>query len=172
MFERIKTLDQSRIEPLVAASQREGFRFLARLREEWLNGTNRFELAGEGLFGLATGEGLIGIGGINRQDESTGRLRHFYILPSQRRRGWGGRLLRHILEDAARHYRWLVLRTDTEAADCFYRACGFARLGESENPTHRLDLARIDIAAAGQHVPGRRLNIRSAEASGDAAGTG
>jgi GNAT superfamily N-acetyltransferase len=143
MFERITRLDPSRIEPLVSASQREGFRFLARLCEEWENGTNRFDQVGEGLFGLVTDDGLIGIGGLNRQDESTGRLRRFYIMPSQRRRGSGRRLLRHILEEAARHYHWIVLRTDTEAADRFYRACGFAQIEGSENPTHKLDLAGV-----------------------------
>jgi GNAT superfamily N-acetyltransferase len=142
MFERITTLERSRMEPLVLASQREGFRFLTRLCEEWQNGANRFDQAGEGLFGLATDDGLIGIGGLNRIDESTGRLRRFYIMPSQRRHGWGRRLLRHIVEKAAQHYRWIVLRTDTDTGDRFYRACGFTLLGKSEDPTHRLELGK------------------------------
>ena len=128
MIARLTTLDPVRIKPLAEASQREGFRHLARLCEEWASGTNRFEQPGEALFGVCVGVALLGVGGINRQDRCTGRLRRFYIHPSHRRRGWGRRLLHHILGHAASHFRWVVLRTDTDAADRFYCACGFARI--------------------------------------------
>jgi GNAT superfamily N-acetyltransferase len=137
---RLTTLDRGQLEPLVDASHREGFQFLVRLRDDWASGANRFERPGEGLFGLFAAGQLVGIGGINRQDESTGRLRRFYILPSHRRRGWGSRLLRHILNHAARHFRRVVLRTTTPAADCFYRAGGFVRIADAPEATHRTEL--------------------------------
>lgn len=140
MITRITNLDLVTMKTLVAASQDEGFGFVARLCRDWAGGTNRFDRPGEALYGLYADSGLVGIGGINRHDQSTGRLRHFYILPSQRRRGWGRSLLNHILSNAAGHFRWVVLRTDTSAADCFYLACGFARVQDTCNVTHRIEL--------------------------------
>ena len=147
MIARLTTLDPIQIKPLMEASQREGFRFLTRLCEEWASGTNRFEQPGEALFGVSDGGGLLGVGGINHQNESTGRLRRFYILPSHRRRGLGHRLLHHILSHAAEHFRWVVLRTDTDAADRFYRACGFTRIQDSGHATHRIELVRAEPGA-------------------------
>jgi len=114
---------------------------MPRLCNEWGSGTNRFDQAGEALYGVFADSGLVGVGGVNRQDESTGRLRRFYILPSHRRRGCGRALLNRILSDAAVHFRWVVLRTDTDSADLFYCACGFARIHGICNATHRIEVA-------------------------------
>ena len=88
-IQRLAALDPVQLEPILVASQREGFRFVARLAEEWASGVNRFEGLGEALFGLFVGSGLVGIGGLNRQDQKTGRLRRFYILPAYRRQTVG-----------------------------------------------------------------------------------
>src|SRR6266581_2589897 len=149
MIVRLTRLDPVQMEPLLEASQREGFRFLARLWDEWARGTNRFEQPGEGLFGLVASGELVGVGGINRQNRSTGRLRRFYILPLHRRRGWGSRLLRHILSYAAGDFRWVVLRTDAASADRFYRACGFTLMRDSRDATQRIQLARAEQRCAG-----------------------
>src|SRR5215471_18628316 len=101
MIVRISSLDLAQIKPLVAASQHEGFRFMERLYNDWVSRANRFDQPGEALYGVFGDSGLVGVGGVNRQDESTGRLRRFYILPSHRRRGWGRALLNRILNDAA-----------------------------------------------------------------------
>lgn len=140
MIERLTTLDPSRIDELLSAGRREGFLFLERLREEWQNGSNRFNKPGEALFGLSVDGELVAIGGINRQDDSTGRLRRFYVLPSSRRRGLGTRLLNHILDHAAGHFRRVVLRTDTDAADRFYLGHGFIRMQDSSDATHEIEL--------------------------------
>jgi len=144
MVRRLTALDSVQIERIVAASQREGFRFVARLCEEWANGVNRFERPGEALFGVFVGSDLVGIGGLNGQTEVTGRLRHFYILPSHRRQGWGRRLLCHLLNHAAHHFRRVVLRTDTDSADQFYRACGFTRALAPGDVTHTIELAKAE----------------------------
>jgi len=155
MIQRLTALDPVQIEPILTASQREGFRFVVRLCEEWASGVNRFEGPGEALFGVFVGEDLVGIGGLNRQPGGMGRLRRFYILPSYRRQGWGRRLLRHILTHAADHFRCVVLRTDTDSADQFYRACGFARAQDAGDATHRIELASAEtlggVNGSGQH---------------------
>src|SRR5580704_2452238 len=104
MIVKLVAFEKTELEPMVSESRREGFRFLTRLCDEWANGTNRFSREGEALFGLFVNGALIGVGGINRQDALTGRLRRFYILPAHRRQGWGGQLLRHILGHAAAHF--------------------------------------------------------------------
>ena len=161
MIARLTTLDPVRIKPLTEASQREGFRFLARLCEEWASGANRFEQPGEALFGVCVGGELLGVGGITRQNESTGRLRRFYILPFHRRRGWGRRLLHHILSHAAEHFRWMVLRADTDAADRFYRACGFTRIQGLCDATHGIELVRAEPARHLMAAPRPRQRIRT-----------
>src|SRR5262245_49331409 len=93
---RITELDLVEMQRLVAASQQEGFRFLGRLVRDWNSGTNRFDQPGEALYQVNAEAEWVGVGGINRLNESTGRLRRFYILPSYRRRGLGRALLSHI----------------------------------------------------------------------------
>jgi GNAT superfamily N-acetyltransferase len=149
MITRLTKLEPDQIDNLLAASQREGFRFVARLCEEWENGSNRFNKPGEALFGLSVDGELVAIGGINRQDDSTGRLRRFYVMPANRRRRLGSRLLHHILDHAARHFRHVVLRTDTGAADRFYLAHGFIRIVDSNDATHERELGAVEPCGSG-----------------------
>lgn len=130
----------STIEPLVSDSQQEGFRFLQRLKDEWLSGANRFSAKGEALFGIVEGERLLVVGGINRQSDDCGRLRRFYVNKDARRMGIGRMLAQHILRFASDHYSRVTLRTDTEAADRFYLAMGFSRLLPGSGPTHTIEL--------------------------------
>ena len=121
-------------------SEREGFRFLARLREEWLSGANRFSTAGEALFGIYEEGQLIAVGGINRESSDCGRLRRFYVKKSERRKGVGRFLAQHILRCAAQNYGRVILRTDSEEADRFYVSLGFVRFPFGGGPTHAIDL--------------------------------
>lgn len=130
------------VEELVRESESEGFRFLKRLREEWLSGANRFSNAGEAFFGVIEEGRLLAVGGINRESEACGRLRRFYVKKEARRSGVGRSLARHIVAFASSHYTRVVLRTDTEAADRFYVSLGFARLSKSELATHLLELKK------------------------------
>jgi len=154
MIERLTAFDPVQMERLLAESRREGFRFLARLRDEWASGTNRFDRAGEAFFGVFADGKLVGVGGITRLDDFTGRLRRFYILPSYRRRGCGRHLLRYILGHAAGHFRCVVLRTETDGGDRFYRAAGFTRIRDSHDATHRIQLQQAELATAPNRRPG------------------
>ena len=132
------------IEPLIRESEREGFRFLARLRREFEAGSTRFDRAGEVLLGVERDSKLVAVGGLTldpyEAEPRVGRLRHLYVLPSHRRRGAGRLLVAALVEAARPHFDTLTLRTDTEAAARFYQALGFAPAAGSEHHTHRLAL--------------------------------
>lgn len=132
------------LEPLIRASEREGFRFLARLRREYEDGSTRFDRAGEVLLGVESGPELIAVGGLTADpyaaEPRVGRLRHLYVSPAHRRRGAGRLLVAALVEAARPHFDTLTLRTDTEAAARFYEALGFAPAAGAEHHTHRLVL--------------------------------
>ena len=130
----------STFDPLVRESQQEGFLFLGRLRDEWISGENQFSRKGEGFFAAFAGQLLVAVGGLNRESDSVGRLRRFYVKGDAQRRGFGRLLAEHILGFAAAHYTAAILRTDTETADRFYVSLGFRRLDSGDGSTHRIEL--------------------------------
>ncbi len=129
--------------PLVAESEREGFRFLARLVREFEDGSNRFDAPGEALLGCYRGAELVAVGGLNRDPYSpeprVGRLRHLYVSPAFRRRRVGRTLVDALVAAARPHFDVLQLRTDTPAAARFYEALGFAAVA-LPHATHRMVL--------------------------------
>ena len=136
-------------ESLIQASRAEGFRFLERLREEWDSGENRFSNEGEALFvahdvRALDAPSLAGIGGVNRDpyvsDPSVGRIRRLYVAPQHRRQGVARALVLRVLTTAPEHFTRVRVNTDTPAADRFYLALGFLRLGADEMATHELIL--------------------------------
>jgi len=143
--------------PLLAASQAEGFRFVARLAGELeaghceKSGEKHWEKSGAALFGacdearLISG-GLIGVVGLTHNPNvaggdlaEVGRVRHLYVLPAYRLAGVGRALMAALIGEARLHYRVLRLRTDTRAAAAFYRTCGFSEYLEP-HATHTLPL--------------------------------
>lgn len=141
----IKDLKKVNVEKLVEESEAEGYRFLRRLVDQYEDGTNTFNKAGEILYGVWNPQGqLVAIGGLNRDPysdkEGVGRLRRFYISQEARRQGIGTQLLKEIIHYAEGHFNELVVRTESSIADAFYRANGFsANLGIPE-ATHGLRL--------------------------------
>src|SRR5688500_12943140 len=87
---RLPTLPDAALAPLVEESLTEGVSFVERLVREHRDGTNRFDRAGEVLFGATIGERLVGVCGLNRDpyldDPRAGRVRHLYVLSAYRRR--------------------------------------------------------------------------------------
>lgn len=134
---------------LVEQASAEGFRALARMQEEWRSDANRFEEPGECLLGAFAGASdearLIGICGLNRdpfepEDARIGRVRRLYVDRNQRRAGTGTALMRAIHEAASESFAVLQLRTFDAAADAFYVALGFERVGGLPHVTHRRPL--------------------------------
>ena len=129
---------------LLEEGEREGFRFLRRLEDEWQSGANRFGRDGEALFIARVDGRLVGICGINVDpyvgSDDIARLRHLYVAPDARRHGIGRTLARLAIESAARHrFRAVYLRSDTEAAARFYESLGFMPIDDGD-ATHALAL--------------------------------
>ncbi|WP_299742414.1 GNAT family N-acetyltransferase [Rossellomorea sp. y25] len=130
---------------LVEHSKEEGFRFVERLVNDYRNGNNTFNRAGEGIFGVFNENGiLVAIGGLNKDPFSTGecigRMRRFYVSKEFRRSGVGNMLVQRIIDEARNHYDTLVLHTDTEQGDAFYRAIGFSKGELYSRSSHYLSL--------------------------------
>jgi GNAT superfamily N-acetyltransferase len=133
------------LEPLIAESEREGFRFLTRLRAELESGAQRFDGPGEVLLGLYAGGELAAVGGVSADPYEpgprAGRVRHVYVARALRRRGAGRELVEALVSLARSHFDVLTLRTDTAAGARFYEALGFAPVPDHPHHTHRLRLS-------------------------------
>ena len=113
---------------LLAASEREGFRFVRRLAVDFDARTNRFDAEGEALFALFDEETCVGVGGVNRDPKGAqvvGRIRRVYVLPEYRGTGAGRMLMASIESWCAGLFARLELYTDTSAAAGFYESQGY-----------------------------------------------
>ena len=76
---------------LVKESQRQGFRFLQRLVQDFSSARNRFDQQGEAFFALIEKGKCVGVGGINIDpyagDRQIGRVRRVYVSNAVRSRG-------------------------------------------------------------------------------------
>lgn len=134
----------SEADALVTSALGEKFPALLRLREGWLEGSNRFAGEGEALFAARLGSDLVGLCGINRDPfttaEGVGRLRRLYVSPACRRRGVGRALVMAALAHAKAHFRTVRLRTDRTDANTFYLALGFDCTRGDPDATHEIAL--------------------------------
>ncbi|MGU3574520.1 GNAT family N-acetyltransferase [Brucellaceae bacterium C25G] len=124
---------------LLDESVAQGQRMLKRLLENWHNGSNRFDKAGEMLVaGFVDGE-LAGVCGRNIDpycsDMRQGRVRHLFVMQRFRRHGVGSALVRHIIADAD-HYFTCLNTNAPESAFAFYQNLGFKRVTDDPNVTH------------------------------------
>lgn len=140
----IENLLEVNIEPLLKESKEEGFRFLERLVTDYTEGTNTFSEPGERLMGVFLNGSLIAVGGLNRDpyagEAGVGRLRRFYVSGEHRRTGLGRKLAARILSEARENFRIIVLNTDTEKGDLFYRSLGFVSNRRYAKATHYVEL--------------------------------
>ncbi len=140
---RIKVIPTD-LDSLVEASLDEGFDFVARLRDAWIAGENRFDRNGEALFEARKGQHLIGVCGLNRDpytsDTTVARVRRLYVLPTCRRDGVGRQLVESVLDYASGRFARVRLLTETEAASRFYCSLGFKPTEGEPASTHELVL--------------------------------
>lgn len=125
------------IAELLDAAEREGFRFIRRLADDWASGPR------EAFFVARVDGRLAGVCGVNVDpyagSPDIARLRHLYVLPGFRRGGIGRALTNVAIEFAFNAgYRVIRLRTDTAEAAAFYERCGFTRVHGDAACTHEL----------------------------------
>jgi GNAT superfamily N-acetyltransferase len=159
-IERVGQRSLDFLAPLVEDSEAQRVRFVRRLVDEWTSGVNRFDLPGEELFvawsGARPGDAaersagavdhprrVIGVGGLNIDPYVTargvGRVRHVYVLTSDRRSGVGAQLVKAIVDAAHGRFEVLRLRTGNPAAAHLYERLGFERVDLPEC-THTMAL--------------------------------
>lgn len=133
------------LDSILKQSTEEGFRFVERLIVDYKNGSNLFNLTGEGLFGVFSEEDvLVAIGGLNKDpfsnEISVGRIRRVYVSKDYRRHGIGSLLITNIIVEAKRYYKTIVLHTDTEQGDRFYTSLGFSKRNLHPNSSHFMEI--------------------------------
>ena len=144
LIERVSGAPTDRLATLVAESERQGFRFVRRLVEEWESGANRFDRPGEALFVARVGDDVVGVCGLNVDpyagDPKIGRVRHLYVLVPHRRSGIGEQLVADVLEAARGRFERLRVRTTNAIAARLYERLGFRRTAAARDRTHELDV--------------------------------
>jgi ribosomal protein S18 acetylase RimI-like enzyme len=137
---------------MIAESEREGWRFIRRLTDEWTTGTNRFDRPGEALFVARIDGAIVGICGLNSDpytaDGTTGRIRRLYVVPAYRRRGIGGQLVGAVVAAATGRFQRLRVRTENPEAGHLYQTFGFQRMFGEAECTHVLNLIDTEQSAA------------------------
>jgi GNAT superfamily N-acetyltransferase len=141
VIEEVHELPRDLSLELMGAARGEGFAPVGWLRDQWLDGTNKFSGPGEALFVVREQERLIAICGLNRDpydmSGSSGRLRRLYVLPELRLRGVGRMLVEVVLEASRDHFEAVNLRTLDDNSAAFFESLGFGRVEGIEGATHR-----------------------------------
>ena len=140
MIRSLSLDDMPQIDALARESLEEGFQFGVR----WRDAVHATATAPDDLhqffLGVFDGDALVALGGVTRDpyvnEQGLGRVRHVYVAPAARRRGFGRRLLAALEARALQAYSSLRLRTDTQRAAAFYEALGYSRI-EDAGATHR-----------------------------------
>jgi GNAT superfamily N-acetyltransferase len=156
---RLFDLPADAFAPLVAESEREGWRFVRRLADEWAAGTNRFDRPGEALLAAWADGALVGVCGLSADpyasDPVIGRVRRLYVLGAFRRRSVGHLLVQAVLQAARKRFRSLRVRTESAAAGRLYERLGFVPAVGVPNCTHTLALGTTGEPGAAPHQGGR-----------------
>jgi GNAT superfamily N-acetyltransferase len=132
------------ISTLLAVSRGEGHNLVERLVDEWDDGSNRFDRAGEIALEARFGPRLVGVGGLNRDpyidDSQVGRIRHLYVTPDVRGMGVGRALVIALVDHARESFERVRLRAGADDARGFYLRLGFEETPDEEDSTHQIRL--------------------------------
>jgi GNAT superfamily N-acetyltransferase len=142
---RLFDLPADTFAPLLAESEREGWRFVRRLADDWASGLNRFDQPGEALLGAGVDGTLVGVCGLNVDpyagDPTIGRVRRLYVLETFRRRGVGNLLVQAVLQAARNRFRLLRVRTENATAGRLFERLGFVPAVGVPDCSHTLVLS-------------------------------
>ena len=140
----------SEIEGLARTAAVEGILNMELLTREFTTGQNRFDAAGEALFGAYVAGNLAGVGGVGREMVISGamRMRRFYVSPSHRGASVGRALAGAAIQQGLQVAEMLTVNARASAAaGPFWEALGFTR-DERQGWTHVLVSTRL---ANGRH---------------------
>lgn len=139
-FRQIRYSDALFAKMIAEAAEGDG-RFLFRLRDQWIDGSERFDGPGELLVGAFHGDELVGVAGLSfdpyQPEEGLARLRHVYVLSPFRGLGIGRALVSQLIEHARKRFTVLRLKTSNPEAASLYETLGFLRSNRGRE-THRL----------------------------------
>ena len=137
-----RELPFERLEALFAESAAEGWHHLSRLREEWQQGFNRFDRAGEALYLASEEERIVALCGLNLDPHVAspriGRIRRLYVLAAYRLQDVGRTLVNRAGRDARPSFTELRMRAGRAGAAAFFEALGFEATTHFAQATHRL----------------------------------
>lgn len=128
-----------RFDHFMSEADAEGFNNMSVLRDEWQDGSNRFERPGE-ILALATINGEpAGIGGITQDfvDKDWLRMRRFYVRQRYRRLGVGRKIALFVLSYTIPFERQIALYAGGPEAEAFWPTLGFIPI-DREHTTHVL----------------------------------
>lgn len=142
-IERISEMSDSVLD-LAAVARNGGYKNIDTLTREYRSGLNRFQDAGEGLFGVVEGGRLLGIGGLNidpyENSRKVGRIRRLYVHPASRRDGVASLLMRKIEALATQNFSRVQLFTTSSTANRFYTSLGYRVVESREKVSHEKQL--------------------------------
>jgi GNAT superfamily N-acetyltransferase len=127
-LERIIAELPAGFDALRAEAQREGYRHLDRLVEEWNTNRARFDQDGEALFAAWVDADLAGIGGLTIDPVLPGalRMRRFYVARSSRRTGIGRAIAKSLLAQPRASGRTVTVNAGA-GSEPFWESLGFVR---------------------------------------------
>jgi GNAT superfamily N-acetyltransferase len=120
---------------LQAAAAAEGFAFLDRLAQRWIQG--RYDNDGNATLAAAYVDGALVAIGAQTHDEynparTHRRMRHFYVMPHLRCNGVGRTLASALEDHAFKLAPRLCLRATQAASIAFWDAIGFIRVAHPD----------------------------------------
>jgi GNAT superfamily N-acetyltransferase len=164
----LTSLDIPQLAVLIAESEAEGFRFLARLRRDDSVDTAYLESGHFVVLGNFDGERLIATGGLTPDpylaDPAIGRVRHVYVTSAYRRRGVGRQLMAALDQHA-------ILGTGCSDFAPIRLALPLStRRSDIDSATHaRALIAGISAGPTRDHLAGHTADAR-ADSRGQSAG--
>ena len=142
MIIEIDELEKYDIETVRYKSDKEGYNHINRLIAEYNAGENRFDKIGEKLIGFSLDNKVVAICGLNTEPTNNrlGRIRRLYVLPEERRRGIGTKLVKYLIKHAEQYFQSVVVNVGDLPVDNFYKSIGFKPVTNNDSYTHILIL--------------------------------
>ena len=116
----------------------EGIGIVSTLVTRWVDGTERYDRAGESLLAATVGDDAVAIGALSWCPHVSGalRVRRFYVAPDWRRRGLARNLAAELMSSGFRHSDTITCNARASAAAApFWESLGFVPV-EKEGITH------------------------------------